>query len=449
MNKTELITTLEYQFVNQFDTWINNQIFNNDFLIAGIFTVLASAGLFMLRNVPGKIWAYIKKRSTIEVVVNNDNYLFVPITEELNKNSIKFLSRTKVLDKERLTIGFSRSFTFFGGRFAIVLREKEKSDSRDFKQNITITFPLVSSEKVADIFAKFIENQHKRNIDKTSIYSLEENYLAKIKNIPHRNRDSIFINEDYLEKMEKSIDDFLRNKQWYKEKGIPYKFGLLLYGPPGTGKTSIAKYIAAYTDRDLILCPPNKLEYVATSIRIEVNDYYPDDTPNNRAKRKYVILMEDIDCFSIAKARKNKISVQNNIIPLTDKNNDEPGKSFNSILDLDNLSTLLNALDGLKSPEDVIIIATTNDIEALDPAIIRPGRFDELIFIGPLSDKNIKKMIKSYIIDSKFLAEIESLNFEPVEGAKLQHILLSNLKTPDKILEELKFEKCNFMEKIS
>jgi chaperone BCS1 len=115
----------------------------------------------------------------------------------------------------------------------------------------------------------------------------------------------------------------------------------------------------------------NLTELSDRSLKMAMND-----VPENS-----VILFEDIDCMKAGNRRpdsKEWMERQPSAI-LTEKS--EPAAAFAVTL-----SGLLNVLDGFHAPENVIYVMTTNKVEALDPALLRPGRIDYRLFMGEASE---------------------------------------------------------------
>ena len=212
--------------------------------------------------------------------------------------------------------------------------------------------------------------------------------------------NSYFQNKDTV--LEK-INFFLNNKEWYYEKGIPYNLGIILYGDPGCGKTRFIKQLMNYTNRHGIDIKLNdtfefsKLKDIIYNEEIE-NEYV---IPQN----KRIIIFEDIDAIgNIIKDR----NILDNIIdhPYIKNSDDNIPKSKKTIKDeiieiekkknANNLSYFLNILDGLNECSGRIIIMTTNKIEHLDKALIRPGRIDIKINFTKCSCYDIYMMIKSF-----------------------------------------------------
>ena len=149
---------------------------------------------------------------------------------------------------------------------------------------------------------------------------------------------------------------------WYIKNGIPYRRGYLLHGPPGTGKTSFICAVAGHLK--LNLCYLN-----LSSGRLD------DDGLNralNDAPGGSIILLEDIDAIFV---QRHKVSQEREGRHVT-------------------FSGLLNALDGVRSQEGQIVFMTTNHIENLDPALLRPGRADYHALLNNASHMQMKIMFK-------------------------------------------------------
>ena len=234
----------------------------------------------------------------------------------------------------------------------------------------------------------------------------------------------------------KKLNFFLENKKWYQEQGIPHTIGLLLEGEPGCGKTSFIKSIANLTGYHILnfkLCEQfdfKELERIIFNEQINKDLIIP--------LNKRLIILEDIDCMiDIVKSRKESVidnTDNTDIIELESLDSQESKESQESKIETkkkskiiselqtdlqitkkddsitsviqkmmkkdelvnNNLSYLLNILDGIKESQDRIIIMTTNHVEKLDPALIRPGRIDLNINFKKASIKDIKEILHFY-----------------------------------------------------
>jgi mitochondrial chaperone BCS1 len=207
------------------------------------------------------------------------------------------------------------------------------------------------------------EFEEKTN-DKTEIWFAGDNnavrrgFWNKVCYRPSRPLHTVILPRSVEETLISDMQVFLDSEDWYFNRGIPYRRGYLLYGPPGTGKTSFVT--AAAGALNLIICIIN-LSSEAMS----------DESLNlllSSAPYGSIVLFEDIDAAFTT-------SVPND--PQSDTN-DYRNREHSRLT----FSGLLNALDGVAAQEGKMIFLTTNHIEKLDPALLRPGRIDIQLKFG-------------------------------------------------------------------
>ena len=202
-------------------------------------------------------------------------------------------------------------------------------------------------------------------------------YTSEMKN-NRRTLNTVFIPSETKGIIVDSIRKFMDNKQWYEEHYIPYHFGLLLYGPPGTGKSSIIKALTEEFDANVMYIQGR---YTTKAFADNTGGWI--HNVNGSVKPSFVII-EDVDkCKAFRKPReyvdgmlatKTSIEEDNNIAEMT-------------------LGTIMNVIDGLNSPENVIWIFTTNHIDELEPAVIRPGRIDLKVEIGYITNETFNAFL--------------------------------------------------------
>jgi hypothetical protein len=145
--------------------------------------------------------------------------------------------------------------------------------------------------------------------------------------------------------------------------------GVLLWGPPGTGKSTIVRYLAMRLKRSLILVGADDLN--------EAINYTKE---NSRDDSKFIILIEDID-FKFVDRR--KLAKGNTKSKANKDEDDEGGLAMNPMFA--QTDTLFQVLDGVLADSNLMVCATTNYKDRLDPALIRPGRFDHDIEVVGLA----------------------------------------------------------------
>lgn len=160
-----------------------------------------------------------------------------------------------------------------------------------------------------------------------------------------------------IDLIKKSIGSFFQLKDLYKKAGFAFKRGIVMYGPPGTGKTMIVKWILSSFEQVVI--------WVKGS---EIRDAKDIDRLFHFARKAQpaVLVFEDVDFYL--------------------QSRDQGGGSI--------VSTMMNNLDGVESNKGILVIFTTNRLDAIETAIVdRPGRIDTKIFIGELTRSEIIKLL--------------------------------------------------------
>jgi len=173
--------------------------------------------------------------------------------------------------------------------------------------------------------------------------------------------------DDAQLKLKEGVELPLRSPQSFKRMGIRPAKGFLLFGPPGTGKTLLAKAVAREAEAN----------FVATKSSDLLSKWYGESEQQvsrlfERARQvaPTVIFIDEID--SLAPARGGGLG--------------EPAVTERVV------NTLLAEMDGLEDMQGVVVMGATNRPNLLDPALLRPGRFDELVYV-PVPDLTGRRKI--------------------------------------------------------
>ncbi|KAG5969841.1 hypothetical protein E4U58_001057 [Claviceps cyperi] len=228
---------------------------------------------------------------------------------------------------------------------------------------------------------------HKKRDDrKTIIYraNMARNYWERCMSRLNRPFSTVILDEGVKQRLINDAGDYLNRatRRWYANRGIPYRRGYLLYGPPGTGKSSLSLALAGYFRMKIYIVSLSNES--ATEDNLTTLFY---DLPN-----RCVVLLEDIDSAGLTHTREENPNLFTSLETTTegsDKKGSTPSTTSSGRI---SLSGLLNILDGVASQEGRILIMTSNHVEKLDKALIRPGRIDMTIPFG-LADSSMAAAI--------------------------------------------------------
>ena len=302
-----------------------------------------------------------------------------------NKSSIKrnkeieFLNyQVSNLVVDNIQINNNIKFDFNGNEILFTIKKSGEpvwDHSHEALEYYQVLEIIAEKNSILDDFLlcskKYFDNeimQHKK-LDNQINTQIWDDYWENSGKIRKRKLDTIYLPKDISNNLMNDINNFLKpsTEEFYIEMGISYKRIFMLEGPPGSGKTSLIIGIASELDYDISF-----LNFTPSM----------DDHTLMRAIKKikdnHILVIEDIDCLFVN--RKN-----------TSDKNKKHRISF---------SGLLNSLDGVCKKHNLLIFLTTNHIDLLDEALIRPGRIDYIITFDYANDEQIKN------ITNKFLPEI-------------------------------------------
>lgn len=159
-------------------------------------------------------------------------------------------------------------------------------------------------------------------------------------------------------KLKEGVELPLKNPEAFRRLGIRPAKGFLLYGPPGTGKTLLAKAVAKEAEANFISMKSSDL----------LSKWYGESEQQiarmfqrARAVAPCVLFIDEID----------------SLVPARGSGQGEPQVTGRVV------NTILAEMDGLEELQSVVVIGATNRPTLVDPALLRPGRFDELVYVGP------------------------------------------------------------------
>lgn len=175
--------------------------------------------------------------------------------------------------------------------------------------------------------------------------------------VPNVGWDDIGGAGEATDKLKEGIELPLKNPDAFRRLGIRPAKGFLLYGPPGTGKTLLAKAVAKEAEANFISMKSSDL----------LSKWYGESEQQiaklfarARAVAPCVVFIDEID----------------SLVPARGSGQGEPQVTGRVV------NTILAEMDGLEELQSVVVIGATNRPTLVDPALLRPGRFDELVYVG-------------------------------------------------------------------
>ncbi|KAF8163917.1 P-loop containing nucleoside triphosphate hydrolase protein [Mycena galopus ATCC 62051] len=214
---------------------------------------------------------------------------------------------------------------------------------------------------------------------------------------------SVILQDGVVDALVRDAKEFLATEDWHVEAGIPHRRGYLLYGPPGTGKTSTIYALAGALN----------LEIYSLSLASS----FVDDSFLQRAAssipQNALFLIEDIDCaFASREDEEEEEEMLLFAGPAAHGELLKNGKhgsrgagargARETVRSQVTLSGLLNVIDGVGSDDGKLFIATTNYIDRLDPALLRPGRIDLKVPYGLATAHQARALFLRFFPESRF-----------------------------------------------
>ena len=262
---------------------------------------------------------------------------------------------------------------------------------------------IPSSILVISIFLiAFISiNKGKLGSSSTSELTLEDFSQKKDKDFGFH---TVAGNEEAKESLN-DIVDFLKNPEKYSAYGAKMPRGVILYGNPGTGKTLLAKAVAGEAGVPFYALSGSDFVQVYVGVGASrVRSLFKKAKSHGKA----VIFIDEID--AIGKTRAGGGST-------TGGGNDERDQTLNA---------LLTEMSGFAEADGIVVIAATNRLDTLDPALLRPGRFDRHVEVSLPDVKAREKIIQLYLNNKPH----DKINIESIakktagfSGAKLESLI--------------------------
>ncbi|KEY70777.1 hypothetical protein S7711_03272 [Stachybotrys chartarum IBT 7711] len=302
----------------------------------------------------------------------------------------------------RYTPSFGTHYFWYKGRLLLFERHENREQSAYLsvseREELTISCFGRNPKIIKELLVDTRENFMKKDQNKTLIYRGASGTMdsaptwQRCMSRETRPFSTVILNEEVKQELIDDVEDYLdpATRRWYANRGIPYRRGYLLHGPPGTGKSSLSLALAGYFQLRIYIVSLSSI--VATEESLS--------TLFGELPRKCVVLLEDIDSAGLTHTREDdasdtepeKVSTVAAAAAPASKSKGAAAPQQPATIQRLSLSGLLNILDGVASQEGRVLIMTTNHIEKLDKALIRPGRVDMVVKFG-LADAGMSAAI--------------------------------------------------------
>ncbi|SAM00573.1 hypothetical protein [Absidia glauca] len=361
-------------------TKLGQRYFGNDFVMLGILFYIAP----ILRSrwqdlVDFCMDRYYSRSKTVNVRIYYNEEAYDAINYYVNLHTERLpgmvdaicmyeeskpkAENQKSTEEEKPKIGFyprintTNEIEYKGRKLTICACTDEDEKLTSHRPNyLNITMDLSANDSIdtlKDILQEWSDGYH--STEDTSIKVLQwdgyESWIYK-DSIEPRGYDSVNLPPGVKENILGDMKLFVKRRNWYKRKGLPYRRGFLLYGPPGSGKSSLINALAGKMQFDLALI---KLGEVGSDSEFSnCVSAVPKDT---------LLIIEDIDHY--------------------DESNSDSSVTK---------SGMLNALDGINGNDGSMVFMTCNDMNKITPALLRPGRMDVKLELGYAVHEQIEAM---------------------------------------------------------
>ena len=299
-------------------------------------------------------------------------------------------------DKVDLTELAKATYGFVGADIAALAREAAIDAVRRIMPKIDLDERTIPPEVLDELYVG-------REDFLSALKRIQPSAMREVMvQVPNVGWDDIGGVGDSIEKLKEGIELPMKNPDAFHRLGIRPAKGFLLYGPPGTGKTLLAKAVAKEAKANFISMKSSDL----------LSKWYGESEQQiarmfkrARAVAPCVVFIDEID----------------SLVPARGSGQGEPQVTGRVV------NTILAEMDGLEELQSVVVIGATNRPTLVDPALLRPGRFDELVYVGTPDKGGREQILRIHTKDMPLADDVNLVDVasktERFTGADLEDVV--------------------------
>ena len=268
------------------------------------------------------------------------------------------------------------SHGYVGADLAALTKEAAMSSLRRFLPEIDLDQTTIPTEVLQKMKVKKIDfDEAQKDVHPST---LREVYLE----LPDVSWNDVGGLHDVKKQLNEAIEWPLLYPQLFERLGVRPAKGILLFGPPGTGKTLLAKAAASQSESNFIAIrgPEILSKWVGESQKAVRKTF-----KKARQSAPCIVFFDELDAIAPRRGVETA-GVSDKIV-----------------------NQLLSEMDGIDTLKNVVVIGATNRPDMLDPALLRPGRFDKIIYVGPPTPEVREEIIKIHLFKGIFSFNIKCL----------------------------------------
>ncbi|KAG0079266.1 hypothetical protein BGZ90_003104 [Linnemannia elongata] len=369
----------------------------NDVLSAGFFLMIIGSSYTFFKDLIVGYYREVQSWFYVSIVVQEGDQLYNWLSDWISErpltNSIRHLAAKTVWPENDKDLDYfddgeekrpklvyapgsgTHVLYHMGYKVSVSRNTPEQAASSDdgeqnrfLKKQITISTVGWDMRLLKTVVQDAMDKSYKKKAGKTTIYSTQpyDDYWSYSETRAPRAFHSVLLAKGLKEELLTDITMFRKSARWYHDRGIPYRRGYLLHGPPGTGKTSFIVALAGHLRMNVCI------------VNLGISGFNDKQLNQllNSAPRNSILLMEDVDAALIKRKAGKDQEGENNVT----------------------LSGILNSLDGITAQEGSVVFMTTNHIQKLAPALIRPGRCDRKLLFDYADEHQIRGMCLKFLL---------------------------------------------------